>query len=281
MTAPTMTVDLIPTGGAVSIKIVSDATTVTLSRAVYDPGTSTLSAFTTLKSCAPSDIALFIDAGEMLQTPLDQTKQYVYKVVDDQSNLYQSDPVSVACTVTMENEYLSSLFIKLMKGGLRALSIPKNFLAPNVVSAMPLSGSVPLPIISINATVLHQDDIPIGQQVVFSKDADGATWYINGMATRVFTVGIQSMNVDERDFYRDAVICLFHAILNNPLSEIGEDISHRYYCESSQMTGKDSPQNQPGFYFSEILLEIQGKFDVTIQTNFGIVEDFVPDEVIV
>ncbi|MHB1955097.1 MAG: hypothetical protein ACYCOU_15275, partial [Sulfobacillus sp.] len=116
----TVTPYVLPTGGAVQLDIASDADTITISRATSTAGV--LSAFTQLYTGPLTPI--YVDTGDMLPGPLLQDALYVYQVTDSSGDSYQSTALSVSGTISVDEDFMTPMLIKLLTGALQSLALP-------------------------------------------------------------------------------------------------------------------------------------------------------------
>ena len=256
---------ILPTGGAVQLNIDSDAATITITRVTTSSGTSV-----TLYNGAP--IPLYIDAGDGTPTALLHTETYQYTVTDSSGDSYQTPVLSAAGTVSIDEDFMTPLLIRLLTGAMQSLVLPPGIKAANVLHAMPLNGAPRMPLVTLNLDLMQQadDGVPLGQQVVTTPiNPAGSIWTIQTMVEWRYTISILSYSAQERDFYRQSLISVLSIMLKNPIESMGRNISHRWQISSGQVSGKD---NDPGFYTCDIAFEFTGNFNTSVQTMLGIVE---------
>ena len=273
---------VLPTGGAVQLKSYSDADTITLARATS--GSTGLSAWTTLyNGPGPGQPGVFdgapttpsiltIDAGEYLPGPLVPTDLYVYQLTDSDGSTFTTDAISVSGSLILNRLDLTELLAKMLWGGLQSLPLPSNYKTPQVYHAMPLTGQPPLPLVTINLDLFQQvdDDIPVGQNVP-DYNINGS-WSVAALAKWRYIIAILTTSAAEREFYREAIIGLFHGFLYAPLDALGMNVSHSFQSTNGQTTGDGSRMN-PGFYWSEIALDLSGTYRLSIDNNPGQIND--------
>ena len=121
---------VLPTGGAVQLKLYSTAETMTLNRATS--GSAGLSAWTAIyNGPAPEPATIFngvptdphvlvIDSGDFLPGPLVPTDQYVYQLTDSDSSTFTTGAISVSGSLILNRMDLTELFAKLLWGGLQS-----------------------------------------------------------------------------------------------------------------------------------------------------------------
>ena len=271
---------VLPTGGAVQLKLYSDSETMTLNRATS--GSAGLSTWTTLyngpgpgasglfNGVPTTPFVQFVDAGDYLPGPLIPTDLYVYQLTDSNGNTYTTDAISVSGSLILNRIDLTELLAKLLWGGLQSLPLPSNYKTPQVYHAMPLTGQPPLPLVTINLDLFQQSDnqIPVGQNV--PNYSTNGSWDVAALAKWRYIVAVLTTNAAEREFYRQAIIGLFHGLLYAPLNELGVNVSHSFQSTNGQTTGDGSRMN-PGFYWSEIALDLTGTYRLSIDNNPGTV----------
>lgn len=270
----------VPTGGAITLAIAASGT-MTLARAVS--GVSGLSAFTSLYSGLP--IQFYVDCGDLLPGPLSPSTLYVYELVDENGTLVTS-PTTPALSFSPQIEPLTALLIKMLQGAVNALAVPNNVSKVTVLQAMPIVGVPPMPFITVNLDVIQQDQIPIGQQVPIYQDLGNGTVVatIAGYCHRMFKISILADNAVERDFYRDMMPGFLEIFATYVLAQAGLNNEHKYQIASGQVA-KDPVGKAPGFYFADVMLEFSGNLNITVSTNYGLIEhiDFkavAPDGVV-
>lgn len=262
----TVTPNVLPTGGAVQLDISSDAATITINRATSVSGV--LSAWTQLYTGVLTPY--YIDVGDGLPGPLLQDTLYVYQVTDSGGDTYQSTALSVSGTVSIDEDFMTPLLIKLLHGGLQALTLPSQFGRVNVLHAMPLTGQPRMPLVTLNLDLMQQDKVPMGQQVQMTPmGTPTGVWVIEEFAKWRYVISVLSFSAQERDFYRQAILGILKVLLARPLNSLGRNIEHSWQVSSGQVS---SEKDSPGFYLAEIAFEITGTFNISVSTNSGVVE---------
>lgn len=258
---PTITPTLIPTGGAYTLAIQASGT-MTLSRAV----SGATMTFAPLYQ-GPS-ISIFIDVGDELPAPLDPTQLYVYQLTDTVGTVTTA-ALSPATTIAFEPDPLISIVVRLLQAGINSTVPPTGIKAVQVLRAMPLSGLPPMPFITINQDLVQQTQIPIGQDVkpVF----DDGSQILTGFNTISYRFSILATNAETRDFYRDVTIALLETIIAPALAPIGRDITHRYQAASGTVAA-DGKGMTPGFYYSDVIWEFGGTFNVIINPGYLVIQ---------
>lgn len=263
MTVSTISAVAVPTGGVISLAISGVGALMTLSRSSTGSGGS----FTQLYSGAP--LIRYIDVGDMLPAPLASGSVYTYRLNDANGSLYSAD-IQPAATLQILQEPLLQMLIRIIQAGINNLyptaGFNSNFTPAQVIAAMPLSGLPPMPFVTINLDLMQQAQIPIGQSVEV-VEPDGS-WVIGGMTKRVFRVSVLAGTVQERDFYRDAVLGIFQSIIRTVFAPIGLDVTHKYQVASGQVA-KDTEGQSPGFYYADVMMDFEGIYNVAVVPNYG------------
>lgn len=270
---PSLSYTVSPTGGVIAFEFTSasDFGTWDFTRYTSVGGVNVSGVTLFSGTSGQSPTQLFIDIGDGSNAPLNPSSLYAYEFTTAAGSVV-TPPLSPACSINVYQDSMAQIMFRALQSGINALHIPASFQnTPLVMQAMPLAGAgVPaLPMIAFNDTLLQQREIPIGQDV--DADADRNAWQVAALALRHFTVFVLAGNVEERDYYRDVVIAIYSAALGPILNKLGNNVTHRFQVSSSQLTGRE---NDPGFYFSEILLEFTGLYSVGITTSYGLIENF-------
>jgi hypothetical protein len=270
MPAPVISATVIPTGGAIRLDLpnyfttASGVTAMTISRAVS--GTSGLGAFTLLFSGSPQPV--YIDVGDATPGPLIASSGYVYQVTDS-TGTSQIGPIVPGPSLLPQTDPLTNILIRLLQAGISNMTLPPGFIAPQITTAMPVGGLQALPFIVINLDLIQQSEVGIGQDVVNPNAGNDWTIWVN--AKRVWRVSVLSQSVEERDFYRTALISIYQVILATVFDQLGvgvtRDIQAASGTDISEPTGRI-----PGFYFADIMFTADGVLNTTIVTGYGLIE---------
>lgn len=271
-TDPAIRYTVSPTGGIIVVqpKSAADFGSWTLTRFVSVSGQAVSGVVLSQGVSGQPPLQVFVDIGDGANTPLDSNQLYVYGLTTANGTV-ETPALSAACTIIIEQDHINSILFRALQSGIAALALPAGFNnRPTITHAMPLAGAgVPtLPSIAFNETLLQPQNFRIGEDV--DTDSLVNEFQISTQALRHFTIFVMTSNVREREYYKDAVIAIFSGLLPI-LDKIGNNISHRFQVSSSQLTGR---QNEPGFYFSEILLEFTGLYTVGVTTSYGVIEHF-------
>jgi hypothetical protein len=269
----TITPSVVPTGGAIILDFMLDSrlsaeSPMTLSRAVSTDGV--LSAFTQLYT--GNAVALFIDVGDGLPKPLGAGTAYVYEVTDASGSTVRTDPVLPTGAILIEPDGMTALLIRLLQAGVTNMTLLPGIAPANVSNAMPITGFPILPFVVVNLDLIQQENVPIGQN---TEQPDGNNvWTVASYAKRIWRVSVLARTAAERDFYRDGLIAIFQSLLGSVFSALGSNMSHRFQAASGQ-TSDEYQGKSPGFYFADIMMEVLGVFNTSIETSFGLIETII------
>jgi hypothetical protein len=256
-----------PTGGIAILKLKSAGSSWSLVRSVIS-GTGTTQPVTLFSAC--DSVPVFVDIGDGTKAPLDPTLSYQYTFTTSKGTV-TAGPIVPSASIVLEPDHLTQIMLRALTSGVRSLVLPANFRnVPSVFHAMPMGAQPTIPMITLNGTLLQQGDIPIGQNNPNNRLAN--TLKIGGQALRHYTIAVLTTTVEEREYYRDAVLGIFHSILGTILAAIGDNATHRFQVHSSQVTGDGM---QPGFYYAEMMLELTGSFAVGVSTTYGVINEIV------
>lgn len=255
---------VLPTGGIVVIDATSaDAAPWRLTRT---PGKTAVDTITLYEGAAAINNPFYLDYGEGLNGPLDQATAYTYEFTTESGSISQT--VTPANTMVLAYDDLLPVLVRILQAGMDALYPSTNFKArPSVFISMPLTGSPPLPCISINEDLLQQSIVPLGHGM--NTDTIRNSYDISEIVERRYRVTVMTSSVQERTFYEMAVIALFKSVLIPLLSAMGQDVTSRFQAASSQQM-----DTAPGFYFCDMMLEFHGDLPLRITTAFPPVTDF-------
>jgi hypothetical protein len=272
-TDPTIFWQVAPTGGIVVLKLQSAAPAESWSLVRGVVSGATMVQQVTLFQSPAEALPVFVDIGDSTKAPLDPTLTYQY-TFSTASGSVTTDPILPSTSIELEPDHLTEILLRALTAGIRSLKVPAGFNnRPPVFHAMPMGSQPTIPMISLNGTLLQQGEIPIGQNAQYNYGKN--TLVVGGQALRHYTIAVLTATVQEREFYRDAVIAIFNTILGTILQAIGENATHRFQASSSQVTQDGM---MPGFYFAEILLEMAGNFSVGVSTRYGVIETIIGED---
>lgn len=271
MSGSSGTVSLIPTGGAVLISLPgyfqppSGITFMALSRAVS--GASGVGAFTTFYSGAPDPV--YVDAGDGLPAPLSSGSVYVWNVTDNTGTI-QLGPVRPVSGITSKPDYLTNLLIRLLQGAFNNVQLPVGVNKPVVTTQMPQQGYAALPFVVVNLELIQQSEVQIGEDV--PNPNPYPEWVLWSNAKRHWRVSVFCADAQERDWIRDSILGFFRVIKATVFTPLGYNVSHSFQA----MSGTDAKEwegHTPGFYYADLLLEIDGVFNTITLTNYDLIQN--------
>jgi hypothetical protein len=153
-----------------------------------------------------------------------------------------------------------------------ALAIPQGLNAIRVLEQMPLSmGSTGtyFPFVVMNLDLEQQEAVQIGQDVQFSETNIDIVPMI---VFRRYSLSILSHNAQERNFYKDASIAVLRGLMQT-LASIGGNITSSFQAAQSQ---EPTGPMMPGFYEADVMFDMEGQFNVSIYTNYPLIETIAP-----
>lgn len=272
---PWVTAVPVPTGGAISFGISgAPSGQATLTRAV-----SGVSGSTVIYSGAVTPY--FLDIGDQLPSPLNPTLYYQY-IYTDNSGTFTTDFINPSSNLSILQEPLANIFIKLLQGAFNSLALPAGINRCEVLYAMPLGGIPNMPFVVINQDLMQQSNVPIGASTLSQAAVTGQGtpipggvtfgWSISSLVERTYRVSVMSRNAVERDYYRDALAGIFEALFQPVLQPLGLDVTHKWQVTTGQVVDVGKGMS-PGFYFSEYMLTFEGTANITVSQNYGLVSD--------
>lgn len=274
MAGPTVNAYVIPTGGAVRLDFpdylqpASGVGNVTIYRAVS--GVAGLSSFVQIYTGLPP--VTWLDVGDLMAGPLLSGALYVWNVADG-TGATQTAPIMPVSAMRTKPDGLTQLLLRLLQGAVNGIkgSKPEGISDLVVTTAMPQGGLRATPFMVVNLDLIQQEETQIGQDVE-QPDLDG-TWTLWVNATRVWRVSVFSRNPSERDFYRDSVLAWWRVWHQSVFTPIGLNVHHRFQA-SSGTDVSEGEGTSPGFYYADIMLELDGVFDVAVLDSYGLIEVF-------
>ena len=271
-----MVLSALPTGGAVLLAFYgaetgkfappSGVTSMTISRSF---GTPTV--FTPIYTGPP--VPYWVDVGDGASTSSDvlsATTSYEWQA-EDSTGTTQVGPVTPSSAILTVPDGLTQLLIRLLQAAVNNAPLPAGVVvAPaQVTTKMPSNGWQALPLIVVNLELFQQRDTAVGQDVIHPLPNN--QWTLPGWVRRMWRISVLSQNADERDFYRDTLMIAFRALKGTLFSVIGQNIRHDFQANSGT-TGDEWIGQGPTFYWADVMVTLEGVFDVTVLTGYGLIE---------
>lgn len=271
---PTITTQVSNTGGAVIINL-------GLSSGL-DPDTSniTLMRYTGSLSAIPvvlyssTYVPVYVDVGDQLPNHLDFSTTYFYSITDSMGTVTTAGIVPAA-SILVTSSYIDGLMFRLFTAGIHALDVPAGVTKGyeiRVLQALPFSRGEILPCIVMNLDLLQQEDVGIGRAV---DPSFTNTWTIPSWSLRRYSFWVLTRTPQDRDFYKDACISVLMSIMTDVMNTLSQNYRYSFQAAQSQIVDP-SPEFSPGFYESNVLLEMTGTVNFAIKTNFGVIESISP-----
>ncbi len=255
---PTVTAVVPPVGGAVFLSITASST-ITIVRTPQSTGVP-------VQIYSGPPVTYYIDQGEGYSTNVEYLPNdtYVYTVTDS-SGSATTPSLTTTSSILINPDQITNVIIKLIKAGINNLILTQpGWIKPRVFHALPTSGTPQLPFIVVTFDLLQQNAVPVGQM---NMPEYNNTIDISVLVDRRYTVTTYTTTVDEREFYRDALIAIFESSLFTPLQQLGQDVSHSFQAVSIQET-----EPPPGFYVSDMMWMMTGAYSIILTTNYGLIE---------
>jgi hypothetical protein len=269
---------VIPTGGVIGITFSTAISgNISLSRAIS--GVSGLGPFTTLYSGVPySSVGgqcYYLDVGDQSPGPLLTNVSYVYQLTDI-TGTQTTNPIAPVTSMTIDSTPWTRIIIGIIQGAVNSATLPPGINMARVFNAMPMVGNPPLPLIAINPELEVQANIPIGaDDPEFDYFVNPAlttnSWTQAGQERRMFRITVCSLSAEERDFWRRFIIGTLRIAAAYALSQAGADFIRDYEAVSYQASNETKLQ-EPGWYCADILWDMTVEANVTITTNYGLIE---------
>jgi len=271
MALPVIEYTVILTGGVISFNITSDQTTLQFQRS-SDGGNT----WTTLYNGLTTGIGTYIDAGDQTNAHLDFNTSYIYQVTDA-SGTVQTPPITPSASMQVYSDDMTYLIIRMVQASLDAIARPVSIFPAKVLTAMPLSRTPELPLVTVNLDLVQQSYVGIGRNV---PDSSTNQYNIPGMALRRFSVWVLAQNVETRNFYHDALIGFLCSIMSTAFSQAGINMDNKYQYQATQGQKTSGPES-PGFYYSQIMFDMHGPLNIGVTTNYGSVTNIGFDLVVI
>jgi hypothetical protein len=163
------------------------------------------------------------------------------------------------------------MLVDMLKIGVNNLTLPNFIQRAGVFHDMPLGNLPPLPAITVTMELLQQNAIGIGQNVENPILVENGIWTMPALARRIWRISVVAKDVETREYYRDAVVALYESLLPTVFSNLGQNVSHKFQAHSSQWV-EELKDVYPGLFIAEIMVELTGLFDVSINTSYQTVK---------
>jgi hypothetical protein len=245
----------------------SGVTNMTLSRSVNG------GAFVQLYSGAP--VPYWCDVGDgpsASSAPLSASLPCTWQATDS-GGTTTVGPVTLGSAIVTVPDGLTQLLIRLLQAS--ADNAPRSSGAQvqpvQVTTRMPQGGWQAMPFIVVNLELFQQSDTAVGQDVLNPNAVN--LWTLPGWSRRVWRVSVMSQDADERDFYRDTLMIAFRVLKATLFGQVGQNIRHDFQANSGTTADEWIGQG-PGLYWADLMLTLEGTFDVTVATGYNLIERF-------
>lgn len=274
MSLPSITATVSNTGGAIVLNLAvssglnPDTTNITINR--YSGSLTNPS--TTLYS-GPS-IPVYVDVGDQLPNHLDFNTTYFYSITDTNGTTTTLGILPMAKLV-VTSSYLDGMLFRLFTAGIHALDVPAGITKGTeirVLQELPFSRGEILPCIVMNLDLLQQQEVPIGRAIDTSFTNK---FVIPTFALRRYSIWILTRTARDRDFYKDACVSVLLSIMTDVMNTLGQNYTYSFQSAQNQIVDP-SPEFAPGFYESNVVMEMLGSYNIEIQTNYGLITHISP-----
>jgi hypothetical protein len=215
---------------------------------------------------------LYLDLGDGTNLPLNASQVYTYTFASTNA-ASGVEVVTPACSLVISQDGYLSIFMRCLQAGLNNIQLPiagtGKIRPPTIQIAMPLTGAPTMPLITVAPLLLQQKVVPIGHGS--NSDYQNNQYGIYEQVMRRYSVSVFAETPLERDFYTTAVITVFKSVLYPILNNMGQNVTTDFQASYMQMTDP-----QPGFYGSEVSLDMQGNMIASVSTSYGPVTAVVP-----
>jgi hypothetical protein len=270
---PTVTASAVPTGGIINLDYTVIPGNVSVSRAIAVSGIA--GPFTVLYSANFPEVSpngeYYIDTGDGLPGPLDVNTSYVYQV-EDSSGTAQSLPVAPISSLSLLDEGMTAVLVKFFQAGLNNLVLPPGMgPVPTVTHALPLTGTLALPLVVVYNELFQQDEQQIGEDQLNPDNAE--QWTISEFAKYTYRISVLCQDAKQRSFYKLAVVGIFKLMKAYFLNNIGTNVVHAWQAAEYQVSNVKEGQI-PAFYGADIMLSFSGTFNMLVTTSVGAISSF-------
>jgi len=253
-----------PMGGIVTFLVSGYATGVgaqmTVGRSVGTSG----GPYTALYSGSP--VYFYIDAGDGLPTPLSSGSNYYWNFTDSAGSIVVG-PLQPTSSIIYNPESLTSVIIRCIQAGISNITAPAGIKPATVMHSMPLGNFPPLPLISVALRSQEQENNGIGQTARWPIAQENNVWAMPALARKIWMISILAREVDTRDYYRKVVLDILEAMLPDIFTGLGSNVTNSFLVSSGTETD-EVHGIAPGFYYADIMMELTGLFNVSVQLNY-------------
>ena len=271
MSGSSGSVTAVPIGGVAFLDLPgyfippSGITSMLIQRAVS--GASGIGAWTQVYSGAP--VPQYVDPGDATPSPLSSGSAYMWRITDNLDSLLLG-PITPVGSIVSQPDYLTNLLIRCLQAGINNLTLPSGVNPVQVTTQMPQQGWQALPFVVVNLDLIQQTEVQIGEDVP-NPIPPSLDWTIWSNAKRIWRVSVFSRDAQERDYYRDTLLMIFRVLKATVFTPLGYNVSHSFQAASGT-DAKEWEGHTPGFYYADLMLEIDGVFNTAVLTNYGLIE---------
>jgi hypothetical protein len=272
MAGPTVISSVVPTGGTIVLDI-------TLGDPTFDINNTniTILRYTGSLSNAPVQVytgpylMIFFDDGVAQPSYLDFNTTFYYAVTDP-TGTTTTPSITPTPQLVVFSDYLDKLMFRMFSAGMSALAVPADYNPIRVLNSLPLtmgSEATKFPFVVMNLDLEQQEHLQIGEDIDFSFTNLNI---IPMIIMKRYSLNILSHNAMERDFYKDSAKGVILTMMQS-LTQIGQDFSYNWQASNTQESAGIFPG---GFYCSVVMLEMTGQFNVSMNTNYPVIDTIAP-----
>lgn len=217
----------------------------------------------------PGEFTIVVDPGVGLPGPLPMDQGGITYQLQDSATTLTLPALTPVMTLDVTPDWLDETVLRAFQAGMAALTVPQGYVRPVVIQEMPKVGLPVIPYLFFTPVSMEQVQTQIGQDVPVTFQTPGrqlAT--ISVQARRTWHFGLVCTAASERDFYRDACLGMFQALLGSFFLPLGLDMAHSFRVQTGQQPGKNMA---PGLYTADMLFNIEGMYNVGLVPTYGVI----------
>lgn len=214
-------------------------------------------------------LAAYIDIGDTLPTPLLTGQAYSWTFTDP-SGTVNVGPITPTSMMLVEMEQLTDILIRCLQAATDNTPLPPGIERATVMHDMPLNGFPAMPFISVTLQMQEQEEIGIGQNAPsygIVTGTENQMWTTAALVRKMWRVSVYAKDTTTREYYRQLILSAFEIMMPTIYTALGQNVSHKFITHTGQFED-DQKWQRPGFFYSDILLEVTGTFNVNIQFTY-------------
>ncbi len=163
---------------------------------------------------------------------------------------------------------MNAILMRLIQAALNCLALPPGIQPAVVMTRIPVNGWPAMPFVNVNLELIQQTETAIGEDVI-NPNADNI-WTLFAMAKRTWRITVTTPTAEERDFYRDSLLSILRVLDAIVFDAFGLNIA-RAMQAASYPIARERDGQVPGFYCTDILLQMDGNFSTSVTTNYPLI----------